>query len=177
MRVLVGLRDIKGSNPGLTSLEDEADEGVAFDVVVRELDEGGIFEAGSDVFREFDATEGAVVSLLGVAGEGNFRATPEASEDTQEHFGVHLLDFVNEDEGPDEGTAAAPANGHEFEFSFSDELHDEGAANELSEVIEDGAGVGEEFFEQVTGEGAKVFAEGRGDAADDQDFFDALFVK
>jgi hypothetical protein len=161
----------------LTALEDEADEGVALDVVVRELDEGGIFEAGSDVFRELDATEGAVVSLLGVAGEGNFGATPEASEDTQEHFGVHLLDFVNEDEGPDEGPAAAPTNRDEFEFSFSEELHEEGAAYELSKVIEDGAGVGEEFFEQVTGEGAEVFAKGGGDAADDQDFINALFVK
>jgi len=171
------LSSAEGSYPALGAMEDLANERMAFDVLVRELDKGGVFDAGGDVFSVFNTSEMAVVGLLGVTGENHFRASAEASEDTEEHFRVHLLDFIYQHEGTDEGASTAPANGNELEFSFCEVLHKERATDKLGEVIQDATGERGELLEQVTGEGSEVFAEGGGDAADDQDFFDALFVK
>jgi hypothetical protein len=169
------LSSAERSDPALGSLEDLTNERVAFDVLIRELDNSGAFNAGGDVFSVFNTSEMTVVGLLGVPSENHFRAATEAGEDTEEHFRTHLLDFIYQHEGTHEGASTAPAHGNELEFSFCEVLHEEWATDELGEVIEDTTGEGGEFFEQVTGESAEVFAEGGGNATDDEDFIEPFF--
>jgi len=135
----------------------------------RKFDVGRVFEAFSDVASELEAAEGAVVGLVGVAGDDHFRAASETGQDAKDHFWGELLGLIEQDEGADEGAAAGPANGEKLQGTFSEVLHQQSTAYELAEVIEGAAGEGGELIEQFPGQGAEVFLEGGGDAADDVD--------